>query len=158
MARLAATHGKGTRLEVLLGADDIRGDLAEFYGYVNRSLPDLTLTSLSMLLRLGLLLSTSGQSLIPSALSTQQVLPPDVEIGAGWNACIDSFVRPAAQERIKTLIGRGFHKPGDTENRLGILRWTTWALSTLLLNSRHRSTRTAWVDQGPPTSKPPAIC
>ena len=30
-------------MEVLLGADDIGGDLAELYGYVNRSLPDADL-------------------------------------------------------------------------------------------------------------------
>jgi hypothetical protein len=30
-------------LEVLLGADDIRGELAERYGYVNRALPDAEL-------------------------------------------------------------------------------------------------------------------
>jgi enoyl-CoA hydratase/carnithine racemase len=28
---------------VLLGSDDVRGDLAESYGYVNRSLPDAEL-------------------------------------------------------------------------------------------------------------------
>jgi hypothetical protein len=27
--------------------------------------------------------------------------------------------RPAAQERIKLLMERGFHKPGDAETRLG---------------------------------------
>jgi hypothetical protein len=27
--------------------------------------------------------------------------------------------RPAAQDGIKALIARGFHKPGDVENRLG---------------------------------------
>ncbi len=46
-------------------------------------------------------------------------LPPDVEIASGWDACLASMVRPAAQERIKTLMERGFHKPGDAENRLG---------------------------------------
>ena len=40
MARLPRLIGRGRALEVLLGADDIRGDLAELYGYVNRSLPD----------------------------------------------------------------------------------------------------------------------
>jgi enoyl-CoA hydratase/carnithine racemase len=34
--------GRGRTLEVLLGAD-IHGDLAELYGYVNRSLPDADL-------------------------------------------------------------------------------------------------------------------
>jgi hypothetical protein len=46
-------------------------------------------------------------------------LPPDVELGARWDACIASLGRPAAQEGIKALMARGFHKPGDVENRLG---------------------------------------
>jgi len=46
-------------------------------------------------------------------------LPPDVELGAGWDACIASLGRTAAQDGIKALIARGFHKPGDAENRLG---------------------------------------
>ena len=41
MARLPRSlMGRGRVLEVLLGADDIDGDLAQVYGYVNRSLPD----------------------------------------------------------------------------------------------------------------------
>jgi len=42
-------------------------------------------------------------------------LPPDIEIESGWNAlrCIDG--RPATQHRIKTLLERGFCKPGDAE-------------------------------------------
>jgi hypothetical protein len=46
-------------------------------------------------------------------------LPSDVELGAGWDACVASLGRPAAQENIKALMARGFHKPGDVENRLG---------------------------------------
>ena len=43
MARLLRLMGRGRALEVLFGADDVRGDLAELYGYVNRSLPDAEL-------------------------------------------------------------------------------------------------------------------
>src|SRR6516162_5323199 len=43
MARLPRLIGRGRALEVLLGADDIPGDLAERYGYVNRALPDTEL-------------------------------------------------------------------------------------------------------------------
>jgi len=43
MARLPRLIGRGRALEVLLGADDIDGELAEKYGYVNRSLPDAEL-------------------------------------------------------------------------------------------------------------------
>lgn len=39
-------------------------------------------------------------------------LPPDVELDAGWNACIASLGRPSTQHAIKELMARGFHKPG----------------------------------------------
>jgi len=53
MARLSRLMGRGRALEVILSADDVSGDLAERYGYVNRSLPMLTLTGLSKRLPLG---------------------------------------------------------------------------------------------------------
>jgi hypothetical protein len=46
-------------------------------------------------------------------------LPPDAEIAPEWDACIASIQRPAGQSRIRTLLERGLHKPGDVENRLG---------------------------------------
>ena len=46
-------------------------------------------------------------------------LRPDAEIAPEWDACIASIQRSASQRRIKTLLERGLHKPGDVENRLG---------------------------------------
>src|SRR5260370_12606408 len=46
MARLPRLIGRGRALGVLLGADDICGDLAAAYGYVNRSLPDSELDAI----------------------------------------------------------------------------------------------------------------
>jgi hypothetical protein len=46
-------------------------------------------------------------------------LPPDVEIAAGWDACMTSIARPAAQGKIKALFDQGFHRPGDAEDHLG---------------------------------------
>jgi len=43
MARLPRLMGRGRALEILLSGNDINGDLAERYGYVNRSLPDAEL-------------------------------------------------------------------------------------------------------------------
>src|SRR2546429_1463345 len=40
MARLPRLMGRGRALEILLSSDDIRGDLAEAYGHVNRSIAD----------------------------------------------------------------------------------------------------------------------
>ena len=119
MARLPRLIGRGRALEVLLGADDIRGDLAELYGYVNRSLPDADLDEFVDMLATRIASFDKRAIIDTKRLVNAASLPPDVEIGAGWDACIDSFVRPAAQERIKTLMERGFHKAGDAENRLG---------------------------------------
>jgi hypothetical protein len=46
-------------------------------------------------------------------------LPPDVEIDAGWDACIASLGRAAAQKGIAALNAQGFHKVSDVEERLG---------------------------------------
>jgi len=119
MARLPRLMGRGRALEVLLGADDIRGDLAELYGYVNRSLPDADLDAFVDALATRIASFDKRAIIDTKNLVNAASLPPDVEIAAGWSACLASIVRPAAQERIKTLMARGFHKPGDAENRLG---------------------------------------
>ena len=43
--RPIALFGRGRALELLLAADDIKGELAEVYGYVNRAFPDAELNS-----------------------------------------------------------------------------------------------------------------
>jgi enoyl-CoA hydratase/carnithine racemase len=119
MARLPRLMGRGRALEVLLGADDIPGDLAERYGYVNRSLPDGELDAFVESL------ATRIASFDKRAISETKrfvdvaSLPPDYEIAPEWDVCLASIMRPAAQERIKKLMERGFHKPGDVEERLG---------------------------------------
>jgi len=115
----AAPHGKGTRPGSALGADDIRGDLAELYGYVNRSLPDAELDGFVDALATRIASFDKRAIIDTKRLVNVASVPPDEEFAAGWDACLASMVRPAAQERIKTLMERGFHKPGDAENRLG---------------------------------------
>ena len=45
--------------------------------------------------------------------------PSDAEIRPEWEAFLAAVNRPASQKRIKALMERGFHRPGDVENRLG---------------------------------------
>lgn len=119
MARLPRLVGRNRALEVLLGSDDIGGDLAEAYGYVNRSLPDMELD------RFVDALASRIASFDKWAISNTKRLVnaanpvADVEIAAGWDTCMASIARPAAQARIKGLREIGFHEPGDVENRLG---------------------------------------
>jgi len=119
MARLPRLIGRARALEVLLGSDDIRGDLAEAYGYVNRSLPDAELDE--FVDALAIRISSFDKWAISNTkrLVNAASLPPDVEMAAGWDACIDSISRPATQARIRAFMDLGFHKPGDAENRIG---------------------------------------
>ena len=119
MARLPRLIGRGRALEVLLGADDIPGDLAERYGYVNRSLSDADLDQ--FVDSLATRIASFDKRAISETKHFADVasLPPDFEIAPEWDVCFASIMRPAAQERIKKLMERGLHRPGDVENRLG---------------------------------------
>jgi enoyl-CoA hydratase/carnithine racemase len=119
MARLPRLMGRGRALEVLLGADDIDGDLAQVYGYVNRSLPDAELDGF-----VDALATRIASFDKPAIADTKRLvdiasLPPDAEIAPEWGAFISSLQRPATQARIEKLIELGFQKPGDVETRLG---------------------------------------
>jgi len=119
MARLPRLIGRGRALEVLLGADDIPGDVAELYGYVNRALPDAELDGFvdAMAERIA---SFDKKAISETKrLANQADLPADAEIAPEWDAFMASLARPATQERIKALMERGFHKPGDIETHLG---------------------------------------
>ena len=119
MARLPRLIGRGRALEVLLGADDVPGDLAERYGYVNRALPDAELDAFVEALAMRIA-SFDKQAIVETKNFVNIAsLPPDAEIAPEWDACFAAVQRPAAQRRINALLERGLHKPGDVENRLG---------------------------------------
>src|ERR1700677_1007649 len=119
MARLPRLIGRGRALEVLLGADDVNGDLAELYGYVNRSLPDNQLDA--FVDALAERISSFDKRAIAETkrLVDLNSLPSDAEIAPEWEAFTTSLGRPATQERLRALFERGFHAPGDVETRLG---------------------------------------
>lgn len=117
MARLPHLIGRNRAMEVLLSSEDIRGEQAEAYGYVNKALPDAELDAYvdalaTRISRFDKWAIAQTKRLVNTSLT------PDVELGAGWEACIASLSRPAAQEGIKALTAKGFQAPGDVENRL----------------------------------------
>ena len=119
MARLPRLVGRGRALEILLGADDIHGELAERYGYVNRSVPDAELDSFVDALAMRIASFDKEAIADTKRLVNAASLPSDADIAPEWDAFITSLQRPATQARIKSLMARGFHRPGDVENRLG---------------------------------------
>jgi enoyl-CoA hydratase/carnithine racemase len=119
MARLPRLMGRGRALEVLLGADDINGELAQIYGYVNRSLPDSELDEFVEALATRIASFDKQAIADTKRLVDIASLPSDAEIAPEWGAFITSLQRPATQARIDKLMALGFHKPGDVETRLG---------------------------------------
>jgi enoyl-CoA hydratase/carnithine racemase len=119
MARLPRVMGRGRALEVLLGSDDIRADDAERLGYVNRAVPDAELDEFVGALATRIASFDRWAIANTKRLVNEASLPQDVEIRAGWDACMASVGRAPAQERIKALLEQGLQTPGDAENRLG---------------------------------------
>lgn len=120
MARLPRLIGRNRAMEVLMGSDDIGGDLAQAYGYVNRSLPDAELDGFVEALAKRIAsfdkwAISNTKRLVNAASPT-----PEVEMAAGWDACMASVARPTTQARLKAFRELGFHKPGDAEDRLGL--------------------------------------
>jgi enoyl-CoA hydratase/carnithine racemase len=119
MARLPRLIGRGRALEVLMGSDDIGGELAEAYGYVNRSLPDVDLDGFVEALATRIASFDKWAISNTKRLVNAASLTPEVEMAAGWEACMASIARPATQSRLEAFRELGFHEPGDVEDRLG---------------------------------------
>jgi enoyl-CoA hydratase/carnithine racemase len=119
MARLPRLIGRGRAMEVFMGADDMPGEVAERYGYVNRALPDVELDTFVDALAKRIA-SFNKRTLIETKRFVDLAsLPSDQEAGAEMIVCYASQAWPDTQRRIKLLLDRGLHKAGDVENRLG---------------------------------------
>src|SRR4029078_13312465 len=93
MARLPRLIGRGRALEVLLGADDIDGDLAERYGYVNRSLPDVELDTFVNALAERIASFDKHAIAETKHLANVSTLPSDAEIAPEWEAFLAALAR-----------------------------------------------------------------
>jgi len=118
MARLPRLMGRGRALEVLLGGEDIPGDLAERYGYVNRALPDAELDHFVDALARRIAGFDKQAIADIKRLVDIPSLPPDIEIGAEWDAFLGSAHRPQAQQNLKRLLEMGLQTKPDVEKRL----------------------------------------
>jgi enoyl-CoA hydratase/carnithine racemase len=119
MVRLSRLIGRGRALEVLTSGEDIDGELAERYGYVNRSFPDSELDAFVEALA-SRIASFDKEAL--AAIKHQvniATLPPDAAVAPEWDAFIASVGRPQAQQKIAQLMDLGLQTKHDVEARLG---------------------------------------
>ena len=119
MARLAQLMGRGRALEVVLGADDFPGLLAERYGYVNRALPDAELDGFVD----GFARRIAGfdkHALVEAKHFVDQAsLPDDSIFPPALAQFFRSVARPGTRERTARLVKRGLQQLSDVEIDLG---------------------------------------
>jgi len=118
MARMPRLIGRGRALEMLLSGEEISGDLAERYGYVNRALPDAELDPFVEALARRIAGFDKHAIAAIKRLVDIPTLPSDIEIGAEWGAFLDSAHRPQAQQNIKRLMEMGLQTKPEVEKRL----------------------------------------
>jgi enoyl-CoA hydratase/carnithine racemase len=119
MARLPRLVGRGRAMEILIAADDFDADLAEKYGYINRSLPDAELDEFVDKLARRIASFERNAVVETKKLIDLASMPPDAEMQPGWDAFIASVQQPGAQARVKALIAKGLQRPGAVERDLG---------------------------------------
>jgi enoyl-CoA hydratase/carnithine racemase len=135
-ARLPRLVGRGRAIEILIASDDINGNVAERYGYVNRALPDAEMDAFvdTPARRIA---SFERQAIVDTKrLVDIASLPPAAEMQPIWNAFIASVGRPQTQARLKSLIdglaedGGGREAPGPHHRRLSQLSRSGRPLTT----------------------------
>lgn len=119
MARLAGLMGRGRALEVVLGADDFPGPLAERYGYVNRALPDAELEG--FVERFARRIAGFDKRAIAAtkAFVDEVSLPPDQLFPPALAAFFESTARQSTRDRTAGLVAAGLQTRSETELHLG---------------------------------------
>jgi len=119
MARLSRLVGRGRALEILLGADDFPGDLAERYGYINRAIPDQELDSFVEAFARRLAGFDKRAIAETKRFVDEPGRPALSEFEAGMKAYFKSAQRPETRQRITRLVDAGLQQRSAVELNLG---------------------------------------
>lgn len=118
MARLAGLIGRGRAIEVVLGADDFPGALAEGYGYVNRAIPDSDLDA--FVDRFARRIAGFDKEALTDAkrFIDEASLPGDDLFPPALDQFFISTRRPTTRARMAKLLEAGLQKRTDIELNL----------------------------------------
>ncbi|MFE3410531.1 enoyl-CoA hydratase/isomerase family protein [Streptomyces mirabilis] len=118
-SRLPRLVGRGRALEILLGADDFPGDLAERYGYVNRAVPDSEFED--FVSRFAERVAKFDRRAIATVKEfvNDASLPADEEFPPQLDAFWVSAGRPETGFRGAQLFSLGLQQHSDVELNLG---------------------------------------
>jgi enoyl-CoA hydratase/carnithine racemase len=119
MIRLAGLAGRGRALEVVLGADDFPGALAERYGYVNRALPDVELDAFVDNFARRIAGFDKRAVAEVKGIIDHATLPDDTVFAGALPHYFRSTARPETQARTAALVRAGLQTRSPTEFDLG---------------------------------------
>ena len=117
--RLPGIVGRGRAFEILLGGEDFDGELAERYGYVNRSVPDAEFVEFvdrfaERVSRFDLLALADIKRFVNAAS-----LPADQALADEMDAFGQAAARPATRSVMEQAFEQGFQQRSDVELNLG---------------------------------------
>jgi enoyl-CoA hydratase/carnithine racemase len=117
--RLPGIVGRGRAMEILLGADDFDGDLAERYGYVNRSIADEQFEKFvddfaKRVSQFDVRAIAEIKGFVNDvSLPETDAFPPQMV------AFVNSFFRPETVDRVTQILDLGLQQRSDIELHLG---------------------------------------
>jgi enoyl-CoA hydratase/carnithine racemase len=115
--RLPPLVGRGRALEIILGANDVDGDLAERYGYVNRALSDAELDS--FVDGLARRIASFDRPAIAAAkrLVNEVSLPSVDRLLDAITSFGNALSWPETQQRVQTVLKLGLQRDVEFEKR-----------------------------------------
>ncbi|WP_256216071.1 enoyl-CoA hydratase/isomerase family protein [Streptomyces sp. Ag109_O5-10] len=111
--------GRARALEVALSSDDYSGELAERYGWVNRTVPDSELDAFVDTLARRIASFDKESIAAVKQQVNRSTLPSAEDLQSSYDLYMDSFGWPGSQRRLPAATAAGRNQPGDYELRLG---------------------------------------
>lgn len=118
-ARLPRLVGRGRALEILVGAKDFDGDLAERYGYVNRAVPDAELDEFVTAFASRVASFDRGALAEIKGWVNAITLPDDNEFPPQSATFAARLGMPRYESWSAGAFAAGLQQSGDLEERLG---------------------------------------
>jgi enoyl-CoA hydratase/carnithine racemase len=117
--RLPGMVGRGRAMEIICGADDFDAEVAERYGWINRSVPDAELDGFVE----GLATRIAGfeketLALAKTIINERVPFPSVAELDNTYKRFRATLGWPGAQRRIALLIQKGLQSDADFERDL----------------------------------------
>src|ERR1700754_1261392 len=117
---LCALAGRSRALEIICGANDFDADIAEKYGWVNRSIPDAELDAfVDDFARRVARFELRALELAKKLVNARAGVPSEADRWGSNQFFIGTTTWPETTVLIGRLMGKGLQKEGDLELRLG---------------------------------------